>query len=690
MKDPNDFSDLGAVPADDFSDLGSIPVDEKQDLLDRIKSSLKSGGKSISDATTGDFVNGLLESATDTSRAIGQGMTMGGADEIGGGLSAAAEALYNKFNPTDVDLREKGFNIEQPGLAELYRKNQQSIQKEFDDSSARSPYLSAAGNLAGGMVSGSAIGGALGIGGEATTGAKKLLDIAKNEGKLKALGTLGFRGGKTFLQASPIIATESALSSKKGGLTSIPEAKQLGEDVLTGAAYALPLTMGLQGATEVAAPMLKNAGSKITSIAEDSPLLRQMKVAFGYGEQGINPRSQKVQLESTLGKTNLSELDNVRTQELMQEIQDAQNKIGQSTKQTLIDATEAGKKVDIAPEVKDSLSQVMSLGDKYPELASNTKAKDIYAKLSQTGAEVSPIEARDLIDYMDAYIGKFKSATNKTPLEEGILSNLYNTRKQFSNTLQTQIPEYGAASQRYTNFMNLVPETIIAKGKPVDIKDQFFGSLNKGNEKLFDALKQLNQGATKEGSNSSSLRESFVQSMKGMKTFEQQEAQRLASGSIKESALKRPVSTIEEQIKKNADDAVARGSMDSLTPTSSIGSVGKNILGVGAETGRSAAIGGANLVGRLKAPVLENNPVAKLSKAIYSAPHETVNALAQRLKIAPGLEKYGHNLEKALTSPDTNRRNQVLFTIMQNPSARAFIGDKDEETEAPTNYIPQE
>jgi len=676
--DPNDIEVL---------DENDFEVVEPQALPERIVSNIAQTAQSVQPVleSGGELSQGLLEDTLDTSRGVGQGLVMGAADEIGGALSALGESAYNKFNPTDADLRAQGFQIEQPGLTDLYRQNQQAIQKEFETSQERSPVLYTGGQLAGGVTSGSAIGGALGIG-KATPGATKLLDIARNEGKLKALGELGLRGAKTYKEALPIMLAEGALSSQKGGLTSPEERGQLAEDVAGSALFGLPAVMGIQTLGDVAAPLAKQSFGKFQKagqeIVQDSPLLRQMKVAFNYGTEGINPKAQANTLNTELGKTGLTELDNTRTKDLMKEIYGADQRIGKAVGQSLADATNKGTLVNIAPDTKDALSQVMSLADRYPEITANPRAKDIFAKISQTNAQITPVEAKDLIDYMDAYIGKFKSATNKTPLEEGILGNLYTARKQFSNTLKTQVPEYGAAAERMASFRNLVPETLLAGNRPVEIKDQYFGNLNNQDEKLFDSLKKLVQGTTKEGSATQPVRESFVQSMKGLKTFEQQEAERLAAGYIKESALKRPVSEIEAQIKKYSDDAVARGAMDALDPHTGVkNTIGGLITGAG-DTGRSMSLSGANLAGRLQTKVsasASKNPVAKMSRAIYNAPNETVTALAGSLKAQPGLEKYGNQLEQALQSTDQNKKNQVLFTIMQNPSARAFVGEQSEE-----------
>jgi len=212
--------------------------------------------------------------------------------------------------------------------------------------------------------------------------------------------------------------------------------------------------------------------------------------------------------------------------------------------------------------------------------------------------------------------------------------------------------------------------------------------MNNRDQKLFDQLKRLNQGTTREGTATQPVRESFVNTIKGLKTFEQQEAERLARGAIKESdsAFSRTANEIEEEIKKNSDDAVARGAMDALSPHTGVSTtLAKTLTGTG-ETGRAMSLSASNLAGRLTNKVSvssQNNPISKVVKGIYTAPHETVLALSQKLKNAPGLEKYGQSLEQALNSADSNRRNQVLFTIMQNPKSRAFVKEENEDLSEP-------
>lgn len=687
MADLNDEFENEVDLADAFeSEVEYTPPTIAEKVADRSQQEIQSLVDAGVEAGNSGFAQGLVETAVDLPRGIAKGLTLGSLDEIGGALSAGAEALYDRFNPTNVALREQGFNLPETSASDLYRQNQQSIQNELEMSAERSPVVDIAGQIAGGVASGSILGSALGLGTTAQA-SRPLLDIAKNQGKIKAGIELLKRGGTTYAKALPAIAAESALSSKEGGVLTEEERSKLGEDVVGGALFGLPAVLGLQAVTDVALPGAQKVKAAISKkgaeLVEDSPLLRQMKVSYDYGERGINPRATSTQLATDLGIENLAELDNSRVKKLQKEIFKADEEIGKAVGKSLFDATTSGKVVNLSQDSMKSLSQLQSIAQKYPELADSTRANDIFNKIVTNRGNITPIEAKDLIDYTDAYINRFKSATNKTPLDEAVLSNLIRTRKDFSTTLKNAIPEYAKAAERMASFRTLVPETIIARSRPVEINNKFFGNLKDQDAKVFDSLKAVVQGTTKSGQAASETRTAFVNMIKGMKEFESGEAARLASGEITESALKRPVSAIEAQIKKFSDDAVARGSMDAITPQTGVSGIAKEaVLGAGAETGRAMALTAANKAGLINRAItsgVQKNSVAKLGRGIYNAPDELVGEIATKLESTPGLEKYGKTLTEAINSGSNNRRNQAIFTIMQNPAARAVVGTDEEQ-----------
>lgn len=687
-------NDLFAPPSQEELDLFGAPTEEElalanPTLLNKVGTGLQEAATDIAapvmDAGPG-IVQPILETGLDAARGVAKGLTLNSIDELGGLASAGVEALYNKFNPTDVKLRQEGFKIDEASPTELYRKNQEDIQKELEMSEERSPVVDVVGQIGGGMTSGSMLGSVLGLG-KTAQASRPLLDIASKEGKMRAGIELLKRGGTTYAKAAPAIAAEAALSSKEGGVFSEEERAKLAEDTVGGLAFGLPTALGLQAVTDLGIPAVQKTASDIAKygkgLVEDSPLLRQMRVGYNYGAEGINPKSTSTQLAAELGTTNLAELDNTRTKKLMEQIYKADDTIGKAVGQSLDDATKAGKIVNISPDTQRSLSQLRSLSEKYPELADNTRAEQIFAKIAETKGQISPIDTRDLIDYVDAYIGKFKSATNKTPLEQSILSNLINTRKDFSNTLKDAIPEYKAAANRMASFRTAVPETLIARSRPVDVDGRYFGSLKNQDKELFDSIKALNQGTTKAGSGSSETRTAYVNFIKGLKGFEAEEAQRLTDGTITSQAMPETSSIISKTIKANSDDAVARGSMDALSPQTGVGGILKEgLIGAGAETGRSLALTASNkagLMARYAGKASETNSIAKLGRGIYNAPNDAVDAIASKLKAVPGLEKYGNTLSEAISSGNNNKKNQALFTIMQNPSARAIVGTEEDE-----------
>lgn len=631
----------------------------------------------------------LPEGAVDFAKGAIQGVTLGGADE----LTAAAVAAYKKLNPSTSEEEASSFG-------DLYRQKQQEIQRGFEESQERSPWLYTGGQVVGGITSGSALGGLLGVG-KAATSAKPLMDIVKNEGKLKALTELGIRGAKTYKEALPIIATEAALSSEKGGLTSIDEAKQLGEDILGGAAFALPATVGLQAVTDAALPALRGTAQNIKGRAQDivadTPLLRQMKVAYGYGTEGINPKAQTKTLATDLGNIGLTGLDDARTYKLRDEILGVQKKLGQGVGSSLENNPTL---VNIDPQIKETLKNIEGIVAQHPDLMENARAQQIFRRIAEGQTELPATDAKGILDDIDTYIKRFTGSRTLTRAEEGVLKTLYEARKSFSNTLKIQIPEYAIANKRFAEFMKLVPESLIGNtifdemGNPVQISRKFFGEMNDSDKALFNEIKKLMQGTTREGSATQPIRERFVNAIKGLKTFEQREADRLARGEISEMAFNRPAREIEEQIKKFSDDAVTRGAVDALEPHTGVATtLAKTLTGTG-ETGRAMSLSAANVAGRVTRKISSSttqNPVSKVVKNVYTAPNETVLALSQKLKASPTLQKYGQALEDALNSPDSNRRNQVLFTIMQNPNARAFVNEETsnpQEEQNPGSYTP--
>lgn len=694
-------NDLFAPPSEDELKMFAPPSKEEiathtPSLVSKVGSALSQKAKALTPDVSPETKQSLLDTGLDFAKGTASGLTFGGLDELAGLAGAPLEALYNKFNPTSRELEAKGFKEEKPSLTDLYRQNQQMVQKDLAESEKRSPWAYTAGQLAGGITSAPVLGvateaipgvsqlgaGATNLLGKAgiTSKAGSLLDIAKNEGKLKALGELGLRGAKAYGTALPAIAIEGALSSKEGGVLTPEERSKLAEDVTGSALFGLPAVAGLTGATEVGGPLLQKASEKIAERVSGSPLLSTMKTAYEHTkETGLNPKNLNVRLNTELGQVGPSELDNLATNKIFAEIMKADREISEDVSNSLNKATAAGKTVDLTQDSRDAIQNLSQLATRFPDIKQNPKAKAIYGKLVNANGTMTPNEVKDLLGEVDNYIKNVKPAALTDPNMKGLLNNLFEMRSNISNNLKTSVPEYGSAAERMTKFRELVPETILSGKTPQSISKNYFGSNPNAQEDLFHSLKDLIQTAVK--TNSPGADTAYVNTIKGMKQFEQQDLARQAAGKIQNTAFQRPVSDIENDIRKYSTSSVARGSMDAIKPQAGAArTLTGGLIGAGAETGRSMLL---NLSGKmgLVANYAQNtkNPVAKLSKAIYNAPDDAMRSFSSTLKANPGLERYGQSLEDAMNSGNQNRKNQVLFTIMQNPSARALVGGTEEE-----------
>ena len=672
-------------PPKDLLNVDDLPAPpEKPGLLSRINTAFK------------PIYEPIAQKVADVGLDTLEGATMGGANALSAGLQTGGEVINEAMGSPFGDTSKPGTVLER------FQQNRHLLQKTADEAEGRTPYLAPVAHLVGGMTTGGAVLGAAGLEGQGLAG------IASDPTKLQALKNLGLRAAAGTVPGYGLGAVGGALGSREGGLATEDERSKLLSDTLHGG--NIGALVG--GTVSAVAPMISGGISKLTGSAQESipikyPLVRQAKVAYKYGEQGINPSSQTETLDTTLDKVGLSELDKTRTTDLVNKIQDADSRLGQRVSDSLTNAVDengAPKMINIDQNTNQALSQAQALSAKYPQVTENPKA--IFDKLTpsepvldaqgnqtfgQSGKpnmqlkqniNVTPEEAHDLLGYVDSTIKNLKAATNKDPGDIGLLNSLYNTRKQFSDTLREQVPEYAQAADRFQSFRKLVPETIIAKNVPVEITDQAYGKPT--DLELFNPLKQLMQGATREGSATIPTREAFVQTIKGMKTFERDDAARVASGAIKsgEEAFQEPISSIENQIKLHSDDAVTRGAVDSLAPQTGVAKTVMDSLTGAGGTGHTITLKSANLAGRIKAGVTKN-PRAQAARAIFDAPHEVVSNLADALSNTPSLAKYGENLSYALKSPDMMRKNQALFTIMQNPATSDLVKKytSDEPTE---------
>lgn len=192
-----------------------------------------------------------LQSMKDAGRGVVQGLTLGGSDELAGGISSGIDWLQEKLtgdSPVALDRRlaAQGFKGDlMTDRSQMYRKDQMAEEARNDAAQQRSPKSYMAGELAGNAATTIAAGG-LGAGSMATM---PLKEIAKREG----LKRLAAESAKRLAAAeAPMMAAgavQKGLESKSNLIGASPEeraklASEVEEGGLKGGAIGTTYDLG--------------------------------------------------------------------------------------------------------------------------------------------------------------------------------------------------------------------------------------------------------------------------------------------------------------------------------------------------------------------------------------------------------------------------------------------------------------
>jgi hypothetical protein len=623
------------------------------------------------------IVQPTLETAQDFSTGVAKGVTMGSADELGGLIGAGTETLLGKLGigPSAVDeqLRAQGFDLPEESFGDKYRQYQQGSEKAFEEAAERSPVAETLGQIGGGITSGVAMGGLLGVG-KAAQGAKSLSEIAKNEGMLKALGELGLRGGKSYLKAAPAIAAESALSSKEHLIGDEARPEALAADVAGGLAFGLPAVIGLEGVSQAVVPSVSGKiGAVKQKIAdafadEGNPRLRQMAKAYQeYGKDlGIHPRSHGADIAGQ----KFALRDQKAASQVLNVVDSADAKLGKGVSESIEQATQRGAMVDVGPDIQAAANRIMQLSQELPDLGATRKSAMAMDKILNGQQQLTPSEVKNLIDDLDAAIGTFKAATNKDAAAVGTLNELLKYRKAVSQTFKDTIPEYRQAAERFESFREVL-EQLISGDRPADVTQTFYGNLRNQDQKVYDRLIDMVQNVQRPAQSSQSSRTAFTNFMDSLENFQSQE---LARGS---QQVLPSAESVRKYLLNASDDSVLRGSVRATTESRSVvPDLKEAIIGKAPTSGAYLAGKAVKKVEEIAAKPLVTKTAA-MTKAIYKAPAQAVSNLASKLETSGQFQNLGKALREAVENGDTAKKNAALFTIMQNPNARAFISAED-------------
>lgn len=580
-----------------------------------------------------------------------QGATLGLADEAGGGL----QALLNKLQGTghnvlpsvfsksptqqNAELEAQGFtgDIGPTDSSQMYRQAADEEAARFDQAGERSPWLYGSGQLAGGIGLGIATGGASSA---AASGVRSgigmgeqvaLKEALKQGGKAALAKELGKRALTGAITAAPSGAVIGAGMSKGKLIDSTPEDKmQLAKDTGIGAAEGSALG-GLFG--------LVGHGAK-EQARSDSPLYNQLKASYKEGTEGRKFTGKAAMSERLAEQQGASS-------DVTDQLFNARKQLGENIEDVLSSAGQSGIKVTPSENLLNNSKDLSSVLFENPRLLGTDKSKkylELLNKLDQ--GELDPAAANQV----------------RREIKETLLGvddpEIKNVLTRFSQSLDGDIaeavPGFKDANKQFHDFNRASLETITNKGIPQEFNQTYLSNVNKPKEKVFQASQKILKEMNVPGTGAEQSTQTFNSFIANLKKLDQEQPGLLKKLNINPAEL-------ENKMQKQADLGAIRQSITGYEPQSGLKS---QVLGT--FTARGSLMANANRAGR----------VVGLGKSLYKATDDQLRAMTPELSNIPGMKHIAGSLEDALTKNDMQKKNAVLFSIMQNPAAREFINSQ--------------
>ncbi len=562
-----------------------------------------------------------------------QGLALGGADEIEGGLKAAGDASLNNF-------------IESPGteldrLKDLYRKYQQTSEGEYKAAKARSPYAYTAGEVAG------AVAPAI-----LTAGGGALLGGAKVASELPLLARLGTAAAK----GAGVGATAGALGSE-GNLDTLENQKKLIGDTEEGGVVGGVLGAAAHGIGELAGKAKGAAKSYIEGLKKEKPFVSQMSAAQQLGKEGTS-----LSKRTDLGELATRDLEN--SQDIMSRINAADEMLGQNVGKSIDDAAANGHTIMVPNAIKDKAETIAGFFDSNPALSVDKKSQNLFKGLtSQDVTNLDPKEALVLRDAADDLINRMKG--DSSTLANYTRETVSDFRKDVNGLIRDQIPGYREASDRFNEFRKLVPESIIGKGVPTDISGVRMGDLKKPDSRLLSGVQEMIQGSELPGSSTAEAKQTLGMLKQNLAKLENPDF-------TNQDILNKLGGSSEDflgDVRKAADTSAVIKQATGVNPQEGSKTLVKG-LALSSTTGRGKLLGIANLAGRIQAKVPAN-----LSTNVFNLPSTGLQSIADHLSGSenPTIKSLAASLTKGLQENNPATKNAALFALMQNKDARASI-----------------
>lgn len=628
------------------------PPQEQIKYLDESKSTLESIG----------------ESASDIARGIGSGVTMGGLEEI----IAAGQAT---ISPEEDEWSKK------------YRKFLEIQEQKTKEAEERSPTLMMGGEIAGALAPAFLTGGtALGL-----TGGRAAAQLGGKE-LLKAAGKAALVEGAFGAGAGGLTG---ALTSEEGRLIgSTPEERsKLLEDVKSGALTGGVIGAGMGAASPYVSKGIAAAKQKGSELMDKFLLTREMKTAFGLGEQGKGQISSASRDARYIEKLNA--VSNIR---------DDFNKLeaaaAEEFKAPLRKADEMGSGIKLDFLSTGSKEKGTTAEADFFRSHGKKEIADILdsRKIQVPGALI-PDVSNDL-NLTEAYNlrKKIKEAANLNPeleekaklivaqLDDRIEAAIKDPKVQ-QQLKQSGLPlSYRQGLSTYSDILTATTESITEKGKAIDSRRRFFHDLPSEQATLEDRITDVVDKLELPGTTSEEARRALISEEGGLIPL-LSELTKHNPEQVNRVAQRLGFKNMDD-FKTNIVDKFHKASSEAV---SSRVTQGEREIASGFQIGdllsRKPLVWGSNLVGQAKyytkdfAKQLAETAPGKFSSYVYNMPENKLRSISTRYYEDPKYGKYAKQLANALDAEDNVKKQAVLFALIQQPDFRNKLPDMIGETE---------
>jgi hypothetical protein len=561
-------------------------------------------------------------------------------DELGGAIQTGMDVLGGGVTDTDANLAAQGFKGDLiTSKGDLYRTAQQETQADINKLKEQNPKAYLTGELAGLALPGV---GAL----SAETKLAKLLGsvgvkAAIKGGKKEITKELGRRALSGAATGAAGGAFYGALDSKSGGLLTPEEREKMLSDAESGAVSGAVLggPIGLSAAS--AGVGLNLALDKFKN--SDSRFVRQLKKSFDEGKLGNS-------FEGEANRKKLIDEETRVAQDVTDEIFGARKKIGDEIGELVDDATTNGvvlQNQEVIPTLQDVASELTNRPNALGGKAGtsdffNSFVKLINGKLTPSEAYKQRKELNDVIANLD----------NNDDLKKVLI----NLKGQLDKTIEESVPGFKDKIQTFHDFSKAGPESLLAKGTPIQAgESKFISDKNSPKADFLGELQGVIEKSQKPGTSGDLKFKTFDQFAETLDKFSKEHPEVF-------ERLGLDVSKIKSSVLNASDKSAIRQSISGHNPHG--GGFLDQLASITSPRGNAYRV--ANYAGKVT-PKLED-----MTKAVYALPDEGVMKLANDLRNS-GMQNIGDALERSLTDKGGVAKNAILFSILQNPNARKLI-----------------